>query len=82
LQLAVAKRRPNAVHGASRGSDLAQERAAEEETIHCEGACESTEPAHMHLLSGLEMHVELVRSRLDRKPARSVTFATKTAWAG
>jgi hypothetical protein len=82
LQLAVAKRRPNAVHGASRGSDLAQERAAEEGTIHCEGACESTGPVPMHLLSGLEMHVELVRSRLDRRPARSVTFATKTAWAG
>jgi hypothetical protein len=82
LQLAVAKRRQNAAHGASRGSDLAQEKAPGEGTINCEGDCESIELAHMHLLSGLEMHVELVRSRLDRKPARSVTFATKTAWAG
>ena len=82
LQLAVAKRRQNAAHGRSRGSDLAQQRAPEEGKINCEGDCESIEPAHMHLLSGLEMHVELVRSRLDRKPARGVTFETKTAWAG
>jgi recA bacterial DNA recombination protein len=82
LQLAVAKRRQDAAHGASRGFDIAQERALEEGKINCEGDCASIEPAHMHLLSGLEMHVESVRSRLDRKPARSVTFATKTAWAG
>ena len=82
LQLAVAKRRQNAARGAGRGSDLARQRAPEEGTMHCEGDCESIETAHMHLLSGLEMHVELVRSRLDRKPARCVTFETKTAWAG
>jgi len=39
-------------------------------------------PSHSHLLTGLEITVELVRSRLERKPARSVTFETKTAWAG
>ena len=39
-------------------------------------------PAHAHLLSGMNITVELTRSRLDRKPARSVAFATKTAWAG
>jgi recombination protein RecA len=41
-------------------------------------------PPHAQLLTGLEMTAELVRSRLDRKPARSVeiTFASKTAWAG
>ena len=37
---------------------------------------------HTQLLTGLEINVELVRSRLDRKPARSITFDTKTAWAG
>jgi len=82
LQLAVAKRRQNAARGAGRGSDLARQRTPEEGTMHCEGDCESIETAHMHLLSGLEMHVELIRSRLDRKPARCVTFETKTAWAG
>ena len=39
-------------------------------------------PTHAHLLTGLNITAELTRSRLDRKPARSVTFATKTAWAG
>ena len=39
-------------------------------------------PSHTQLLTGLDMRAELIRSRLDRKPARSVTFATKTAWVG
>jgi hypothetical protein len=39
-------------------------------------------PSHAHLLTALEIHAELIRSRLDRKPARSVAFETKTAWAG
>jgi hypothetical protein len=82
LQLAVAKRRQDAAQGASRGSDIAQERALEEGKINCEGDCASIEPAHRHLLSGLEMHVESVCSRLDRRPARSVTFETKAAWTG
>ncbi len=37
---------------------------------------------HMQLLTGMNINAELIRSRLDRKPAHSVTFATKTAWAG
>ena len=43
---------------------------------------ENMRPAHAHLLTGVEIKVELIHSRLERKPARSVTFATKTAWAG
>ncbi len=39
-------------------------------------------PTHVNLLDGLNVHAELVRSRIDRKPAHSVAFATKTAWAG
>jgi hypothetical protein len=41
-------------------------------------------PAHAQLLTGLEITVVLLRSRLERKPARaaSVAFASKTAWAG
>jgi hypothetical protein len=39
------------------------------------------QPAHTQLFAGLEINVELVRSRVDRKPAHSVTFETKTAWA-
>jgi recombination protein RecA len=39
---------------------------------------------HTQLLTELEITAELVRSRQDRKPARSaeITFASKTAWAG
>ena len=39
-------------------------------------------PPHAQLLTGLNITAELIRSRLDRKPARSVAFETKTAWAG
>ena len=39
-------------------------------------------PAHAHLLSGMNITAELTRSRLDRKPARSIAFESKTAWAG
>jgi len=39
-------------------------------------------PSHVQLLTELKIHAELIRSRLDRKPARSIAFATKTAWAG
>ena len=42
----------------------------------------SSQPTHSHLLTGLEITAELIRSRLERKPVRSVTFAAKTAWAG
>jgi recombination protein RecA len=42
----------------------------------------STKPSHSHLLTGLEITVELIRSRHDRKPAHSVAFETRTAWAG
>jgi len=39
-------------------------------------------PTHAHLLTGLNIEAELIRSRLERKPARSVSaFASKTAWA-
>ena len=41
----------------------------------------SMQPTHAQLLTGLEINVELVRSRMDRKPACSTAFETKTAWA-
>jgi hypothetical protein len=41
-------------------------------------------PAHAQLFAGLEISAEIVRSRLERKPAASVsaTFSSKAAWAG
>ncbi len=42
----------------------------------------SSLPSHAQLLTGLEIHIELIRSRLERKPAQSVMFETQAAWAG
>jgi len=43
----------------------------------------SVPPPHGQVLEGLQVQVELMRSRLDRKPSASVgAFETKTAWAG
>jgi hypothetical protein len=41
-------------------------------------------PSHAQLLTELKITAEVVRSRLERKPASSaeITFASKTAWAG
>jgi hypothetical protein len=41
-------------------------------------------PAHAQFLDGLRVQAELLRSRMERKPAQSVSaeFATKTAWTG
>src|ERR1700733_2959621 len=44
--------------------------------------CQIAHPPHTQLLTGMNINAELILSRLDRKPAHSVTFATKTAWAG
>jgi len=44
--------------------------------------CQIADPPHAQLLTGMNINAELIRSRLDRKPAHSVTFATKTVWAG
>jgi len=43
---------------------------------------EFSSPTHANLLTAFEIHAELICSRLDRKPAQSITFETKTAWAG
>jgi len=41
-------------------------------------------PTHAQLFSGLKTTAEILRSRMDRKPARSaeIAFASKTPWAG
>jgi hypothetical protein len=39
-------------------------------------------PSHAHLLTELQIHAEQILSRLKRKPAQSVMFTAKTAWAG
>jgi CHAT domain-containing protein len=77
----AAERRQNAAHGVSRGLVSANEQAPEgRKKIY--STAQPEYPPHAQLLTGLNITAELIRSRLDRKPARSVAFATKTAWAG
>jgi hypothetical protein len=45
-------------------------------------ASQSILPSHAHMFTGLHINAELIRSRLQRKPSSSITFTTKTAWAG
>ena len=93
LQLQAAKRRKNAAHacpeqsrrGASRGWSTENDQAPVGRKTFCEtgeAPLDLAFPSHAHLLTKLEIHAELIRSRLDRKPARSIAFETKTSWAG
>jgi len=79
LKLGAAKRRKNVAPGLSRGLGV---EAPEGRKKDCTCDSKFAQTAHAHLLSGLEITAELIVSRLVRKPARSVVFATKTAWAG
>jgi hypothetical protein len=77
-----AQQRKNAVYslprarreGARCGSDVQMEEAPQGQK----------KPTHTQLFTGLEIAAEIVRSRIERKPAASVaaTFSSKTAWAG
>jgi len=81
----AAKRRQNTAHGASRRLSPKEGQAQDGRNKICTIAETPTEfsyPSHAHLLTELQIHAELIRSRLDRKPAHSVMFETKTAWAG
>jgi hypothetical protein len=84
----AAKRRQNAAQGVSPGLTAQNYKAPEgRKTISMveqSTVPQFSEPTHAQLLTELEIKVELVRSRLDRKPVRSaeITFASKTAWAG
>jgi len=83
----AAEQRKNTAHGASRGWIAGDDEAPEERKENCGGEQSTIDfqfatPPHAQLLTGMNINAELIRSRLDRKPAHSVTFATKTAWAG
>ncbi len=81
----AAERRKNAAHGASRGSTEGNEQAPEgRKTVHLppQSELDFAYPTHAELFTGLDITAELIRSRMDRKPARSIAFETKTAWAG
>jgi recombination protein RecA len=89
----TAKQRKNAAHslprasrgGASRGLAVEEDEAPEGRkriNLPAQSELDFPYPTHAQLLTGLDITAELIRSRLDRKPARSVMFETKTAWAG
>jgi recombination protein RecA len=78
----AAKQRKNAAHGASRGIKTEESKAPKGRKTICVHENKILSPSHAYLLTGLAINVELTRSRLERKPSRSVIFETKTAWAG
>jgi recombination protein RecA len=82
----AAERRKIAAHGAGPRSLAGNEEAREGRKKIClnrQNTFDFPYPTHTQLLTGLEITAELIRSRLDRKPARSTAaFASKTAWAG
>ena len=81
----AAKRQKNTAHGASCGltsvEDLAQQGRKK---LFQTGEIKSniSLPSHAQLLTQLQIHAEPIRSRLERKPSHSITFESKTAWAG
>ena len=84
---AAAKRRQNAAHGVSRGSSAEEEQAPKGRKKNHDPELitmdyDSVRPTHALLLTGLNINLELTLSRLERKPASSVAFKTRTAWAG
>ena len=78
----AAKQRKNAAHGVSRGLNAEEDQAPKGRKKICAGDAPDPSPSHAYLLTGLAINVELTRSRIERKPAQSVIFETKTAWAG
>jgi hypothetical protein len=81
----AAPRRKNAAQGASPGSEVGKAQAPKGQKNICDADSLSPEvPPHAQLLGGLRITAEILRSRLERKPAGSITtgFATKTAWSG
>ena len=53
------------------------------ETASCgKDHCDAERPSHTELLSEMEIHAEVLRSRSERKPVQSVrtTFETRTVW--
>jgi len=82
IEPSAAKRRQSAAHAASRGFGNEKDQAPEGRKKNYSNTPTGTELSHINLFTGLEIHAELIRSRMDRKPAHSIAFETKTAWAG
>src|SRR5206468_12134738 len=77
----AAERGKIAAHDVSRGS-VGEDGQATEKRKKINLRTQPEYPAHAELFTGLNITAEVIRSRLDRKPARSAAFASNTAWAG
>jgi hypothetical protein len=65
----------------SRFSVLSKRQSSEDRQDSCDETSASEKPSHAELLTGIEVQIEVLRSRMERKPVKSVgDFTTKTAW--
>ena len=65
----------------SRFSVLSKRQSSEERQDSRDETSASEKPSHAELLTGIEVQIEVLRSRMERKPVKSVgDFTTKAAW--
>src|ERR1700757_2873741 len=65
----------------SRFSVLSKRQSSEDRQDSRDETSASENPSHAELLTGIEVQIEVLRSRMERKPVKSVgDFTTKTAW--
>ena len=65
----------------SRSSVLNKRQSSEDRHDSRDETSASEKPSHAELLTGIEVQIEVLRSRMERKPVKSVgDFTTKAAW--
>jgi hypothetical protein len=65
----------------SRFSVLSKRQSSEDRQDSRDETSASEKPSHAELLTGIEVQIEVLRSRMERKPVKSVgDFTTKAAW--
>jgi hypothetical protein len=65
----------------SRFSVLSKRQSSEDRQDSRDETSASEKPSHAELLTGIEVQIEVLRSRMERKPVKSVCdFTTKAAW--
>ena len=65
----------------SRFSVLSKRQSSEDRHDSRDETSASENPSHAELLTGIEVQIEVLRSRMERKPVKSVgDFTTKAAW--
>jgi recombination protein RecA len=65
----------------SRFSVLSKRQSSEDRQDSCDETSASEKPSHAELLTGIEVQIEVLRSRMERKPVKSVgDFTAKAAW--